>query len=115
MGNPIGKNSLYNAIGYGVSVLVTLVFTPLLLHSMGPPDFGLWMLSISFLGLLGVFDFGLSTAVAKYIAQYHEQADVYGVSATATMGLLIYLTIGLLLTVPAYVLAPLAASLFHGD
>ena len=111
-GSGIGKNSLYSAIGYGVPVLATLAFTPPLLHKMGVSNFGLWMIGISFLGLLGVFDLGLSTAVAKYIAQYHEQGDIRGLSATVTMGLLVYLAIGLLLTVPTYLLAPRAAALF---
>jgi O-antigen/teichoic acid export membrane protein len=97
-------------------MVATLVFTPLLLHSMGVSNFGLWMLGTSFLGLLGVFDLGLSTAIAKHIAQYSEQEDRYRLSTTATMGLLIYLTIGLVLTVPTYLLAPHAAKLFpsHG-
>jgi O-antigen/teichoic acid export membrane protein len=53
--------------------------------------------------------------VAKYIAEYHEQGDISRLSATVTMGLLAYLAIGLLLTVPTYMLAPHAASLFNND
>lgn len=115
MGSRIRRNSLYGVIGYGVPLAATLVFTPLLLHGMGPSHFGLWMLGISYLGLLGVFDLGVGTTVAKYIAQYHEQGDLDRLSATATMGLLVYLAIGMLLTVPTYLLASRAASLFLND
>src|SRR6266516_3729156 len=97
MGSRIGKNSLYSVTGYAVQVLVILIFTPLLLHRMGASNFGLWMLSISFLGLAGLFDLGLGTTIAKYIAEYQERKEVDGLSATATMGFLIYLSIGLLL------------------
>lgn len=115
MGSRVGKNSLYGAVGYGVPVATTLVFTPFLLHSMGVLGFGLWMLGMSFLGLLGAFELGLSTAIAKHIAQYNEQKDLHGLSATATMGVLVYLAIGLLLTVPTYLVAPHAAALFRND
>jgi O-antigen/teichoic acid export membrane protein len=114
MGSRIGKNSLFSATGYAVQVLVILVFTPPLLHRMGASNFGLWMLSTAFLGLVGVFDLGLGTTVAKYIAEYHQRGDVDRLSATATMGFLIYLSIGLLLALPIFLLAPQVASLF-GD
>jgi len=48
---------------------------------------GLWMIGTSFLGFLGVFDLGLSTAVAKYIAEYHEEGDISRLSATSTSGI----------------------------
>lgn len=114
MGSRIGKNSLFSATGYAVQVLIILVFTPPLLHRMGAANFGLWMLSISFMGLVGLFDLGLGTTIAKYIAEYHQRGDVHRLSATATMGFLIYLSIGLLLAAPIFLLAPQAASLF-GD
>ena len=111
MGSRIGKNTLFSAGGYAVQVLVILVSTPPLLHRMGAPNFGLWMLSIAFLGLAGLFDLGLSTTIAKYIAEYHQRGDVDRLSATATMGFLIYLSIGLVLALPIFLLAPQAASL----
>jgi O-antigen/teichoic acid export membrane protein len=115
MGSRIGRNSLYSVTGYAVQVFVILIFTPLLLHRMGATNFGLWMLSISFLGLAGLFDLGLGTTIAKYIAEYQERGDVDGLSATATMGFLIYLSIGLLLGLPIFLFAPEAASLFRGS
>ncbi len=113
VGSRVLRNSLYSVIGYGVPLVATIVFTPLLIRSMGTSEFGLWMLSLSFIGLLGFFDFGLSTAVSKHIAQYHGQGDLDRLSATATMGMLIYLTIGLVLAAPAYLLAPHAVALFQ--
>jgi O-antigen/teichoic acid export membrane protein len=115
MGSRVGKNSLYSLVGLLIPGLALLISAPLLIHRMGISGYGLWALAISFLGLIGVFDLGLSTATAKYVAQYHARGDAERLSATVTTGFAIYFVIGLLLTVTAAVLAPRLSSLFRPD
>lgn len=116
MGSRVGKNSIYSFVGLLIPGLVLLISAPMLIHRMGTFSYGLWALGISFLGLTGFFDLGLSTATAKYVAQYHAHDDAEGLSATVTMGFLVYLAIGTLLSVPVFIFAPQLASLFkpHG-
>jgi len=110
--NRVAKNSLYNVLGLVVPILLLVIFTPLLVGRMGIENYGLWTLSVSALGLMGVFEFGLGTAMAKFIAEYSAQHDTEGLSATATVGFTLYLTIGVMLTLPLFFLAPKIARLF---
>ena len=110
--NRVAKNSLYNGLGFAVQLLLHLVFTPLLVHRMGLENYGLWSIATSALGLMGVFEFGLGTAIAKYVAEYTANRNKEGLSAVATTGFVFNLAIGILLTLPFYFLAPKAASLF---
>ncbi len=110
--NRVVKNSLYNLCGLVMPALLLLIFTPTLVHHMGTESYGLWTLAVSVLGLMGVVEFGLGTAIAKYVAQYTSSYSSEGLSATVTTGFAVYLAIGFLFTMPLYFLAPHIARFF---
>lgn len=102
----LGRNSAYSVVGLLVPALGLLVATPLLVHQLGTADYGLWLLATSFIGVLGFFDLGLSTALGKYIAQFRAEDDIERLSASATMGFLLYLLIAAVLTPLVFFTAP---------
>jgi O-antigen/teichoic acid export membrane protein len=110
--NRVVKNSMYGAIGFILPVFTTLLFTPLLIRHMGYEGYGLWNVAISSFGLMGVLEFGLAAALAKYVAEYSANHDIDGLSAVATIGFVLNTAIGVLLTLPLYLLAPQIAQLF---
>jgi O-antigen/teichoic acid export membrane protein len=110
--NKITRNSLLNFTAFIVPILTTIIFTPFLLHKMGSYGYGLWAISLSFLGLTGVFELGLGTALSKYLAQYLQEDSIRDVSAVASMGLVITLVIAFGMFVPMFLLAPTIARLF---
>jgi len=110
----VGRNAAFSFLGFGIPAVATLLFTPFLLHRMGASNYGLWVLSTAFLGLGGVFDLGLSTTTARYIARHHARGDTLALSATVTAGVTLYAVIGLVLTVVAFMLAPQVAALLDG-
>ena len=60
------------AANYGkmlVQIAAVFVLTPYIIAHIGPADFGLWSLVISWLGLLGLLDLGFGTGVVKYVAE----------------------------------------------
>lgn len=52
-----------------VNILIGLIYTPWMIHSIGRENYGLFTLSMSVITLF-VFDFGLSSAVTRFIAKY---------------------------------------------
>lgn len=52
-----------------INILIGLLYTPWMLHSIGRDNFGLYTLAMSVITLF-VFDFGLSSAVTRFIAKY---------------------------------------------
>lgn len=61
--------ALMSYLAIGVNILTGLLYTPWMIHSIGRENFGLYTLAMSVISLF-VFDFGLSSAVTRFIAKY---------------------------------------------
>lgn len=69
MASQIKAGALLSYITIAVNILIGLIYTPWMLHSIGRDNFGLYTLAMSVITLF-VFDFGLSSAVTRFIAKY---------------------------------------------
>ena len=69
MVSQIKAGALLSYLGLGVNIGVGLVYTPWMIHSIGRNNFGLYTLAMSVISLF-VFDFGLSSAVTRFVAKY---------------------------------------------
>lgn len=63
----LGALMSYAAIA--INIVTGLLYTPWMIHSIGRENFGLYTLAMSVISLF-VFDFGLSSAVTRFIAKY---------------------------------------------
>lgn len=88
----IGKGTLARrnvataALHQAVSLAVSLIRIPLLLHVLGPAGFGLWSAIIAAAGLSAITDFGLQHAVLQRVAQLRGEGragEIRFVVATA--------------------------------
>lgn len=61
--------ALMSYLAIGINILTGLLYTPWMIHSIGRENFGLYTLAMSVISLF-VFDFGLSSAVTRFIAKY---------------------------------------------
>jgi O-antigen/teichoic acid export membrane protein len=71
---------------------------PILVRTLGPRDYGAWVLSGGIAGYVLVFDFGLSLTVTRFVARYHESAPKQAEEAI-TAGLTLLLGVGSLITI----------------
>jgi O-antigen/teichoic acid export membrane protein len=71
----IWANSAWNTVGYGISVLVLLVTTPIFVRSLGLERFGLFGLLATVTGPLSVLNAGIAQATVKYVAEYSHTSD----------------------------------------
>lgn len=110
--NKVLRNSFYGAVQFTVPTLLLLVFTPILIQKMGTDDYGLWVLATSALGLMGVAEFGLNTAIAKFVAEFAENKDIHSLSTVVSAGLIAYILLGFGLIVPLYIFSPALAGIF---
>lgn len=114
--NRVAQNGVLNLVGFALPVLIMLVFTPFLVARMGTEGYGLWTISISILGLAGVMELGLGTAVTKYVAQYTSvHDDGVGLSSAATLAVIISVVMGSLTSVALYLTASRVARYFAGN
>jgi O-antigen/teichoic acid export membrane protein len=110
--NKVVRNSFYSVIQFVVPTLLLLVFTPIFLHKIGIERYGLWMLATSVLGLMGMAEFGLNTAISKFVAEFLESGNTTALSTVISAGLVVYLLLGFGLIVPLYIFSPALAGIF---
>lgn len=69
MPSQIKTGALLSYVSLGVNILIGLLYTPWMIHSIGRENFGLYTLAMSIITLF-VFDLGLSAAVTRYMSKY---------------------------------------------
>lgn len=65
----IKLGAVVSYIAIAINIISGLLFTPWMIRCIGQQDYGLYTLAMSVIGLF-VFDFGLSTAITRFIAKY---------------------------------------------
>jgi len=95
----IAKNALANVVRGGASAVVAIVLPHFLTHSLGSDRFAGWALMLQLAAYANYLDFGLQTAVARYLAaaleKHHDQRrDRLFSNALAILGVAGTLAIG---------------------
>ncbi len=98
MASQIKSGAMLSYVSLGINILIGLIYTPWMIHSIGRDNFGLYTLAMSIISLF-VFDFGLSSAVTRFIAKYIAEDNVSKVKDFLGIVCKLYLGIGAVLTV----------------
>jgi len=72
------KNSMANIVRGSASAVVALVLPHFLTRALDHDQFAAWVLMLQIAGYANYLDFGLQTAVARYLAQSIERGDEEG-------------------------------------
>jgi O-antigen/teichoic acid export membrane protein len=87
-------------VGRGVtSAIVAIVVPPVLIRHMQPSVYAVWVLVLQVVGYMGFIDFGLQTAVGRYVAFAEQKKDLEfrnSIFSTAFAGLSLAALIGLI-------------------
>ncbi|MFH1198740.1 MAG: oligosaccharide flippase family protein [Candidatus Omnitrophota bacterium] len=95
----LARNAYYNWLGFVVNLVITLLVTPFIIHSLGTNLYGIWALTISITGYFGLLNFGVYNSVVKYISEYKAKNDYIQVSHVASACFTFFAFIGLLVFV----------------
>lgn len=69
------ENILSNWSSLVITVVIAFVTSPILVHSLGNELYGIWCLIVSVTGYFTVLDFGVNTAIVRYISSSNAQND----------------------------------------
>jgi len=86
----LAKNAMANLVRGGAAALAVLLVPPVLVRHMPSATYGVWVLALQTAGYIGYLDFGLQTAVGRYVAFANERKDAEqrdSVFSTAFAGL----------------------------
>lgn len=73
--NQLKVGGILSYVSLGLSSFVSILYTPIMLGLLGQSEYGLFNLSNSIIGYLGILDFGLGNAVVRYTAKYRALKD----------------------------------------
>jgi O-antigen/teichoic acid export membrane protein len=103
------KNALANLGRGGLTGLAALVLPPVLVRHMTPAAYAVWVLILQTCVYVGYLDFGLQTAVGRYIAYAAEKQDVAqrdSIFSTAFAGLGLAAFLSVIFLIVAAAVAP---------
>lgn len=88
--NQLKIGAALSYVSLGVGNILSILYTPIMLRLLGQSEYGLYHLSSSIIGYLGVLDFGIGNAVIRYTAKYKALEDKEGESNLYGMFIIIY-------------------------
>ncbi|MEM7540418.1 MAG: oligosaccharide flippase family protein [Pseudomonadota bacterium] len=102
----IARNIASNWAGFAVHVAVTFFLTPIVVTSLGPIEYGIWVLLMSISGYYGLLDAGTSAALTQYYSRYRALGDFRTLNEFASTGFVLLLAFaGVLMVVTCAVAA----------
>lgn len=99
----VTRNAVFNILGYVWTTGVALLLIPYTVTRLGVEAFGIWSLIFVVTTYLALLDFGLNTALIKYVAEYHTRENQEAINGIVTTGVLIFAGLGVGLTALALV------------
>ncbi len=99
------RNILSNWGAFALGTIVQFMMMPFLIRHLGDTQYGIWVLIMSFTGFLGLFDFGVSGSVVKYVAEFKAKGDNEELNRICSSAFYVYVAAGCAVFLIAIVLA----------
>ena len=65
-------------LSMGISILVSLFYTPIVIKNLGQQQYGLYNIASSVVGYLSLLNFGLGSAVVRFVTKYRVEKKEVG-------------------------------------
>jgi O-antigen/teichoic acid export membrane protein len=102
-------NAISNWVALGVTIAVSFLLTPYIITHVGQTNYGIWAILTSIIGMYGLLDLGVTSAVARYGAYYLGERDSEKLNSVYSSSMLVFSLICILcLCVTVLISQPLA-------
>ncbi|MFW8591981.1 oligosaccharide flippase family protein [Glaciecola sp. 2405UD65-10] len=105
-------NLLINWSGQILGFAILFLLTPLIVNYLGVEMYGLWSLIITIISLLVLADMGIRSSICRFIIESKAQNDEMRGRRFIQMGLMLYVFIGLFLSILVFSITTNFESLF---
>lgn len=92
----INQGVVFSYINIGAQIIVSLLYTPILIRMLGQKEYGLFQIAFSAIGLFSILDLGLGNANIRYTALYRASGEKQKESRLHGMFFIIYSLIGII-------------------
>ena len=106
-------NALSNYGRFFLSILIMGLLTPYIVEKLGTDAFGLWSLTLAFLGFFSLLDLGLGAAVVKYVAECRGSGEHQRRNTIVSTLLVAYLGLALFSVLVLAAVSPFYATIMN--
>lgn len=99
-------------INMAASILISFLYTPILLKHLGQSEHGLYALAVSIIGYLSVLDMGFGNAMVRYVSKSKANPKKLDESEINGMFLLLYIIIGIISLIIGFTLVGNVSKIF---
>ncbi|MFC2093863.1 oligosaccharide flippase family protein [Bacteroidota bacterium] len=107
------KNTFYHFISQIIGFLFPFILTPIIISKIGEIEFGIYAITLGFIGTFGLFDLSISTSFIKFISEHYNKRDIKELNNTINTGFTFYLLFSLIICSVGYVLANYLISIIN--
>ncbi|PIC63986.1 teichoic acid transporter [Sporosarcina sp. P13] len=90
----IKMGALLSYLALILSVVISLVYTPIMIRTLGQAEYGVYSLMAAFVGYLTILDMGLGNAIVRYVARTRAGNDQQEESRLTGMFLILFTILG---------------------
>ena len=99
----IKAGALISYISIVLNIVVSMLYTPWMINTIGQSDYGIYSLVMSFLSYF-LLDFGLGSAISRFIAKYRAAGDSDGINRMFSVTTIVYLCLDIMIFLTLFVL-----------
>ncbi|PKQ30226.1 MAG: hypothetical protein CVT60_01375 [Actinobacteria bacterium HGW-Actinobacteria-10] len=108
-------NTLANGVSQFASMFASLVFMPMLVSAFGLAEYGLFMLASSVAAYAALLDFGMGSALTKFVAEYRARDDRTALAGSVSSAFLYYTAVGVVVAIVMVAVGAFSRQIFHVD
>ena len=109
----IAKGAIISYVSIFLNIVISLVYTPWMIHQIGVSDYGLYSLVGAFLGYF-MLDFGLSGTITRFVAKYRAEGNEEKVANMLGLTAKVYLALDAIIFLVLFVLYFFLTDIFGG-
>ena len=104
-GSQIKIGAILSYLSMGLSTVISLVYTPIMIQRLGDSEFGVYQTVLPIISYLNLLSFGLGSAYIRYYSRAKSADDKAGMAKLNGMFFLTYAVLGTLVLCICFLLA----------
>lgn len=97
--NELKAGAMISYLNLGISFIIPLIYTPIMLRILGQAEYGLYSLSQSVISYLSLLTLGLSSALLRYMMKYRTNGDKIMLERVIGLFVIIYSIIAIVVCI----------------
>ena len=110
--NELKAGALLSYVNLGISTVIPLFYTPVMLRLLGQAEYGLYSLSNSVISYLSLLTFGLGSTILRYLTQARTENNREKLESTLGLFAVLYSIISLITLIVGIILTRFSGSIF---